>query len=388
MNVIKKVLKVFYRFLKKVFAKIFLLKIFKINNRKIVFDNFLGKGYGCNPKYIAEEIIKEKLDYDMVWLVKDKKEDIPKKIRKVKYGSIRALYELATAKVWIDNVRNSKGINKKKEQFYIQTWHGAIGLKAVEKEVEDTLSMEYVKEAKYDGSITNLLITNNKDQEEYMKKNFWYSGEIAYIGTPRNDIIYQTTSDIKDKVYQYFKIPTYKKIVLYAPTFRKETDMEVYKFNYMKCCEVLRDKFGQEFVMLIRLHPNISNYSNEFKYNASIINATSYPDMQELLASASIIITDYSSVSFEVGLVKKPVFLLAKDLKEYTENDRKLLYHFDEIPFLIAESENELYKNIEEFSKEEYDNRVEQFHKKIGLIHNSNSAKDIVNRIKKETQYR
>ena len=88
----------------------------KINPKKIVFDNFLGKGYGCNPKYIAEELIKQNVDCEMVWLVSDLNSEMPSKIRKVKYGSLKAYYELATAKVWIDNVRNYKGVEKKKDQ--------------------------------------------------------------------------------------------------------------------------------------------------------------------------------------------------------------------------------------------------------------------------------
>ena len=131
MKIVKKILKWVYKEIKLIFAKIFYLDIFKIQNNKIVFDNFLGKGYGCNPKYIAEEIIKEQLDYELVWPVKDIKSEMPQQIRKVKYGSIRALYELATAKVWIDNVRNYKGIDKKEQQFYIQKWHWSIGLKKV-----------------------------------------------------------------------------------------------------------------------------------------------------------------------------------------------------------------------------------------------------------------
>ena len=48
-----------------------IIKNTKIIPNKIVFNNFNGKGYGCNPKYIAEEIIKQKLPYELVWLVKD-----------------------------------------------------------------------------------------------------------------------------------------------------------------------------------------------------------------------------------------------------------------------------------------------------------------------------
>ena len=47
--------------------------IFPIKKNKIVFSAFDGGGYGCNPKYIAEEIIRRsKLsgkNFELIWLV-------------------------------------------------------------------------------------------------------------------------------------------------------------------------------------------------------------------------------------------------------------------------------------------------------------------------------
>lgn len=47
-----------------------LFRILPISRNKIVFDNFCGKGYGENPKYIAEAILDSKVkDIDLIWLV-------------------------------------------------------------------------------------------------------------------------------------------------------------------------------------------------------------------------------------------------------------------------------------------------------------------------------
>ena len=35
---------------------------------KIVFSNFYGQGYGDSLKYIAQEILKQNLPYDLVWV--------------------------------------------------------------------------------------------------------------------------------------------------------------------------------------------------------------------------------------------------------------------------------------------------------------------------------
>ena len=131
--------------------------------------------------------------------------------------------------------------------------------------------------------------------------------------------------------------------------------------------------------MLIRLHPNISEQSGQIKYSDNVKNASKYPDIQEMIAATEVIITDFSSLSLDAGLVNKPVFTIAKDFENYIKNDRKMLYDIDELPFAMNKTEEELYNSIERFEMESYKKKLEQFYEKIGVVHNSNSAKDIVN---------
>ena len=93
---------------------------------KIVFSNFHGNGYGCNPKYIAQQILNEGLPYELVWLVKEPdtlRNQFPPEIRLVEYTSEAAMKELATAKIWVNNQRLlyhiRKGLTKRPQQCYI-----------------------------------------------------------------------------------------------------------------------------------------------------------------------------------------------------------------------------------------------------------------------------
>ena len=110
---------------------------------KIVFDNYLGRGYGCNPKYAAQKLIERGADgYDLVWLVSGEHmahSELPPQIRRVRHGSIRSYYEYATAQVWVSNypkmlfVRN--GLKKRAGQVFIQTGHGSLGIKKIDGDV-------------------------------------------------------------------------------------------------------------------------------------------------------------------------------------------------------------------------------------------------------------
>ena len=381
-QILKKVKSVF----RKVWKLILRLPIFKINNKKIVFDNFNGKGFGCNPKYIATELIKENVDCDMVWLVNDMNTEMPKEIRKVKYGSFKSYYELTTAKIWIDNVRNYKGIPKKKKQFYIQTWHASIGFKKCEADIEKLLPEQYVKEAKNDGQITDLMISDSNFVTNVFKSSFWYNGKIEQIGLPRNDILNELPEKIKKKVYDYFKIEYSKKIVIYAPTFRKEEKEDYIKFDYHKCCKILSEKFGGEFVLLIRLHPNDVEHAKQIKEDEFVKNATLYPDIQELLAVSEVGITDYSSVAFDLAIVGKPVFLLCKDYENFIKKERDLFFDMKELPFSLNLTEEELYKSIQEFSIDEYNKICAEFYDRddIKPVKTSQASYKIVQIIKEK----
>lgn len=105
-------------FCKKVIAKIdhelalfmrkFLSQKSKIENNKIMFMTFQND-YACNPKYIAEEIIKQGLPCDLVWVVKNGskiKEHFPKSIRLVERNSYDFYKEAISSKIWIDNAIN------------------------------------------------------------------------------------------------------------------------------------------------------------------------------------------------------------------------------------------------------------------------------------------
>lgn len=356
--------------------------LFPVKKNKVVFDNFEGRGFGCNPKYITKALLETKQDIDIVWQLKDTSIKMPDGIRCVQYGSWRAAYELATAKVWVDNVRNSRKVRKKKAQFYIQTWHGSIGLKKSEQEVEDSLPENYVKAAKHDGKITDLMISNGKFRTDRFLTCFWYSGEVWECGFPRNDILINPDINIKKSMYENLGIPLNKKIALYAPTFRLNTadagnPIDIFRFDYEKIRTALENKFGGEFVFLLRMHPNIARYRHLFEFTDKIMDATAYPDIQELLAFSDVLITDYSSCMFDSMAAHHAVFLFAKDVENYTKRERGLLFDFHELPCSLAETEDELLKNIAAYSDAEFIIECDAFFNKIGFHEPGNASQRV-----------
>lgn len=351
-----------------------------IKQQKIIFCNFYGKGFGDNGKYIVQEILSQKLNYDIVWLLDRKivrKSCFPKGVRVVKYGSLKALYEMSTAKIWIDNTRKEFYPPKRREQFYIQTWHGGLGIKKIEGDVEESLSPTYIEVAKNDSKMADLFISNSAHLTNIYKRAFWYDGDILECGYPKNDVFFQKNGYIKTKIKDYFNLDEHMNIVLYAPTFRANNDIAPYDIDYSKLIKTLEEKTNDNWVVLIRLHPNLIGYDNNIKYNNKVINATHYSDMQELVIGCDVLISDYSSCMFDSEMMKIPTFIYASDIEDYMK-DRGAYFEFNELPFPLATNNEELMINIINFNRKKYEKDVDDFNKKVGLKDKGNAAKQIV----------
>ncbi len=354
---------------------------------KVVVDNFGGRGYGDSGKFIIEELLKDN-KLKIVWLVNSRYFDtskLPKEVKKVKYNSIKSLYEMATAKFWIDNVRKSLYPPKRKHQYYIQTWHGGISLKKAEKDIEKDLPKWYVKFAKKDSKMADLFISNNKELTSQYRRSWWYDGEILESGLPRCDIYFdkEACHKIKAEVKEKLSIKNDTKILMYAPTFRNDYSLENYNIDFERLLSTL-EKNNEKWVILLRLHPDIANLSNLLSFKSEkIIDVSSYDDSSELLIASDIVISDYSSIIFDYAYLKRPIFLYASDLKTF-QKERGYYFDYMSLPFPISTNNNELIKNIEEFNNDLYQKKVKIFFTNFGVCDRGDASKKVVNWIYKK----
>ncbi len=344
-------------------------RIMPINRRKIVFCSYCGRGYSDNPKAIAEELLRRGSKAELVWLVKNEAEakTLPEGVRPCLYGSYRHILELSTARVWVDNCRKYDK-NKRKGQFYLQAWHG-FPLKRIEGDVEDALEEGYVFCAKRDSSFIDLLLAYAEADREILARCYWYDGEIAVWGVPRNDVFINGNVAIHKKVRDAFSLPEDRKLVLYAPTFRVDLSTDAYKLDAAALKAACEQRFSGEWSVLIRLHPNVAAKSEGlFLYDGeNVLDATMYPDMQELLVASDFLITDYSSSMFDFGLSGKPCFRFATDIESYMK-DRNFYFDFEEIPFPATYSNEELIAKISNFSNEDYSAKREAFYNRLNFV--------------------
>lgn len=367
------------RLLRKVVRKCLsaLFYLFPVQKNKVLLINFNGKGFGCNPKYIALELLRQRLPYDLVWLVGAVEEPFPKGIRKVRYFSIRALYEVATARVIVTNVKNDLRLIKKKGQYIIHTWHGSYSAKLVEREVEDKLSPTYVRESKHHSQICDLFLSNSRLLSQRYRDSFWYTGEILECGFPRNDILFDDAGKQAQAVRERLGIPSTGKLALYAPTFRDDGDTACYNLD----CHSVLEALGEDWYLLIRLHPNVDSAEDLFPFGGRVVDATPYPDMQELLVASDILITDYSSTVFEFAAMGKPSFLYASDVESY-QRTRGLKEEFFHMPYPLCTTHEALLAQLRSFTPESGRTLAAQFMAVYGGTDRGDASKQVADRIR------
>ena len=351
--------------LKKIIYKIkffdllfYIFRIFKVKPNKILFEASAGNAYGDSPRVISEGLNG---NYDIVWVCNNNKEKFPENIKTVERSSIKYIYEHVTSKVWVSNVRKPGFCKKRKNQFYIQTWHSPLRLKKVEKDTEKFLEKQTIKNSINDAKMTDVMISGCDFSKKLYENSFWYNGEVKKFGTPRCDVFFydDKMKKIKENVYNSLRINKKNKIILYAPTFRKGNTY----FEYPDFENILDNV--ENIVILVRFH---HNSKVDFKTNnKKIINVTDYPDMQELLVACDLLITDYSSSMFDMLIAKKKCILYVPDYEEYLKTNRDLYFKLNELPFEKCHGSKELLENILNFDEKKYYENINEFSKKIKL---------------------
>ena len=324
-----------------------LARLMPVKKNRVVFSSYYGRGYSDSPKAICQALLDSGEKLDLCWLVKNDREaaTLPAGVRPVPHTGFEKFKALATARVWVDNCRKYENM-KKPGQFYLQTWHG-FALKRLEADVADHLEAAYVRAGQTDSAQTDLYLSGSRFMTELYQNSFWYHGRVLQIGTPRNDVFFTPQPETGAKVRKALGLAPERKLLLYAPTFRADRSTDAYCLDadgVRKACET---RFGGAWTVLVRLHPNVADQSASlFAYDGvHTVDATLYPDMQELLVSADLLITDYSSSMFDYALSGKPVVRFTPDAAAYA-GDRNFYFELDSLPFPGAETNALLEQTI------------------------------------------
>lgn len=355
-----------------------------VQSNKVFFMTYDNQ-YSCNLRYIADEILRQELPIEIVWATNLKDENLvatfPKEITLVQRGKYDMFEAQASSKMWFDNALNCVwyGMPKKKDQIYVNTWHGSMGIKRLSG------SRFWNWRAKSCRKKTDYCISNSTFEEFVYRDTFWPDSTYLRYGHARNDILLQKEKHppIFDRVREYFEIAETTKCMLYAPTFRDNGATDCYDVDFAKLKEALEAKFGGSWCILVRMHHKNKKVKLSNEWNEWLKDASGYPDMQDPLVVADAGITDYSSWAYDYVITKKSLMIYATDIKKYN-GTRGFYYPLETTPFPISTNNKELAQSIAAFDEEDYLKKCDAFLQEKGCAENGDAAMRIVELIKEQ----
>ncbi len=201
------------------------------------------------------------------------------------------------------NSRISRTLNRKKIVFL---QHGVIGLKKVDKIYN-----------KHGSNGVTLFVTSSDYEKEFIKEFFGYNDEeVIVTGLCRWDVLEDKSKNSKE--------------ILLMPTWRNwldEVSDEIfmnsdYYINYSKFLndERLNKTLDKNNVTInFYIHPKFKDFISSFNINNSNIRLIAFGEepLNQLIMRCSLLITDYSSVSWDVYYQGKPVIFYQFDFEDY-----------------------------------------------------------------------
>ncbi len=275
-------------------------------------------------KYCMEHQMEKEMGSEIYYIIDDKAPDYQKLKqygdRVIPFLSFRYFLYMMAAKVLIssDNKLHAfiwnpmpsliPEVIARKNHVFLQ--HGVTALKVV-KNVFD-------RNGKF---ATDLFIVTSEQEKKIISKFYHYTEEeIAVTGFARWDVLRDKSDGRRE--------------ILVMPTWRKGldsvSDEEFCRSEYFtKYKELINSERLQAILsehgatMCFYIHPKMRQFFSHFTTDIPNVTLVSFSEMplNELLMRCKLLVTDYSSVSWDVFYQSKPVLFYQFDLEQYNETN-------------------------------------------------------------------
>ncbi len=257
----------------------------------------------------------------------------------------------------------------------VQLWHGAFLKKQMELILLQTrlkrmsplrrvlLQLQTVIEKrfpKYD-----LFISTSNYYTEQVFKLAFEAKQFLNSGYPRNDLLLGPETFKQENIlWENYTLELFhnierlrgygKKVVLYAPTWRRHDG----KFQEsMGVTEDVLNLHAQASgcLWLVKPHPWDTSWKKQSS-NENVIFLNGSLDVYPFFQLIDVLVTDYSSISYDFLLVDRPMIFFAYDRHDYIDQNDNLMFDYDErTPGLKVYNAEELFAEVERCFRSEED---------------------------------
>ncbi|GAA1160523.1 CDP-glycerol glycerophosphotransferase [Kitasatospora gansuensis] len=316
----------------------------------VLYNVALGGQYAGSPRAVHEELVRRGTALRHVWTSDDMQADLPQSAEPVRQWSPEWYEHLATAKYVVTSTHLPDFFVRRPGQVVLQTWHGT-PLKRIGHDFEKVwfTDSEYLKTLDREVAQWSLLVSGNTFSTGVLRRAFKYQGQILESGYPRNDVLLAPDREkTAEQVRERLGLPEGKKVVLYAPTFREDRRRPQggYQLDLRIDLAAAQAALGEDQVLLVRAHEVMCGQVPSAG-NGYVWDVGTYPDMADLLLVADVLVTDYSSATFDFANTGKPILFFTYDLEHYRDNLRGFSLDFEaDAPGPLLETSAELVEAL------------------------------------------
>jgi CDP-glycerol glycerophosphotransferase (TagB/SpsB family) len=297
----------------------------------------VGCGAGLGDGALALHTYATARGHDVLWLTSSPRADAAARgIRTVRKSGLRGWW--ATARAGVIVVTHGLGdVNRYANDggFVVQLWHGIplkrIGLDSpATTRVPDVpgaallsraVAFLYARAAQ---RIRVLPAASHRSRGRLESAFGLPSDRVIVTGEPRVDVLSAGAPDERRAAASALlrrvsgDVPETSRIVLYAPTWRDGAPDPAVP-SAEEWIGILRVLEEQDAVLLVRSHPlGEGGYAPPLSSTrVRMLGASVLADITPALPAVDVLITDYSSLAFDVGLVGMPTLFLAPDAEQY-----------------------------------------------------------------------
>ena len=323
-----------------------------LDEKTVLWESNHGSTIGCHPLAIFRAFIADAAhaDFRHVWVINDHSR-IPAELAELpnvaftKTNSDLYKKTLATAKFLVNNVSFPPYFVRRDGQQYLNTWHGT-PFKTLGKDMAGPI-LQHTNLARNFLQSTHIMSPNEHTSWSLIERHDiegLYTGKIAVTGSPRLDRMLANSATMRPALRRRLGIDAddTRPVVLFAPTWRGATDNRTIDVDGLLAD--VRAMTDEKYHLVFRAHR-----LTEKLLSGTDIPATVVPsdiDTTDLLAAVDVLITDYSSISFDFMPLKRPIVYYTPDFDEY-KRDRGLYFDKEELPGVFCHDVAELRAAIE-----------------------------------------
>lgn len=351
------------------------LKVMPVKKNRIFFASDSRAEMGGNFEFLNYELKEQ--GFDDIYYIFNENQFVKKSLRTfLKFAWLTATAEY----IFIEESHPMlERVSIKHKVNVIQTWHAAgafktFGYTSMRIMAQDTSKMNFHR------YYTNAVVSSDAMVPIYSEAFDVDSDLIKPLGLARSDLFWNEplqAERIDNLKAEYDFLNTEKKVILFAPTFRGAGRKQAhYPFEYLDL-KAIYEALKDEYIFLIKVHFNTLNKINiPVIYSDFFYDVSDYRDINDLMLLSDIMITDYSSVTFEFSLLNKPMLFFVPDLQDYV-GTRGFYYHYDElVPGKIVDTSQKLIQAIE--TKDFEEEKIPKFRNYFFTYQDGKSSKRII----------